>query len=138
MNPLLRQGSALLMVVGLTGCTPPDPPVLPAPAAPVGAVAPARESASNDDDIANRPIEDAPEPPKAADLPAADDTAPSVVSVALDHAGDVVIGAGQQHRARRRAGRCGVEIGQAQAFLGQRIEVRRSDFAAERTDVGKA
>ncbi len=52
--------------------------------------------------------------------------------------GDVVIGAGQQHRARRRAGRCGVEIGQAQAVLGQRIEVRRSDFAAERTDVGKA
>lgn len=92
MNPLLRQGSALLMVVGLTGCAPPDPPVLPAPAAPVGAVAPAREWASNDDDIANHPIEDAPEPAKAADLPAADDTAPAVVSVALDHAGDVLIG----------------------------------------------
>ncbi|MEK0265312.1 hypothetical protein QT383_02535 [Stenotrophomonas rhizophila] len=74
MNPLLRQGGALLMVVGLTGCAPP-----------------ARESASNDDDIANRPIEDAPETPKAADPPAAD-TAPSVVSVALDHAGDVLIG----------------------------------------------
>jgi len=91
-NPLLRQGGALLMVVGLTGCAPPDPPVLPAPAAPVGAVAPARQLASNDDDIANRPIEDANEPPKAADPPAADDPAPSVVSVALDHAGDVLIG----------------------------------------------
>ena len=92
MNPLLRQGSALLMVVGLTGCAPPDPPVLPAPAAPVGAVAPARQLASNDDDIANRPIEDAPEPSRAVDVPVVDDAAPSVVSVALDHAGDVVIG----------------------------------------------
>ncbi|MEN5069552.1 hypothetical protein [Stenotrophomonas sp. TWI1183] len=88
MNPLLRQGSALLMVVGLTGCAPPDPPVLPAPAAPLGVVAPAREQASNDDDIANRPIEDAP----AAEAAVAADAVPSVVSVALDHAGDVVIG----------------------------------------------
>lgn len=92
MNPLLRQGSALLMVVGLTGCAPPDPPVLPAPAAPLGVVAPAREQASNDDDIANRPIEDAPAAPPAAEEAVADDAVPSVVSVALDHAGDVVIG----------------------------------------------
>lgn len=92
MNPLLRQGSALLMVVGLTGCAPPDPPVLPAPAAPLGVVAPAREQASNDDDIANRPIEDAPAAPPAAEAIAADAAVPSVVSVALDHAGDVVIG----------------------------------------------
>lgn len=92
MNPLLRQGSALLMVVGLTGCTPPDPPVLPAPAAPLGVVAPAREQASNDDDIANRPIGDAPAAPPAAEEAVADDAVPSVVSVALDHAGDVVIG----------------------------------------------
>jgi len=91
-NPLLRQGRALLMVGGLTGCAPPDPPVLPAPAAPVGAVAPARQLASNDDDIANRPIEDAPEAPRAVDAPVVDDAAPSVVSVALDHAGDVLIG----------------------------------------------
>lgn len=92
MNPLLRQGCALLMVVGLTGCAPPDPPVLPAPAAPLGAVAPPREQASNDDDIANRPIEDAPAAPPAAEAAVADDAVPSVVSVALDHAGDVVIG----------------------------------------------
>lgn len=92
MNPLLRQGRALLMVVGLTGCAPPDPPVLPAPAAPLGAVAPLREQASNDDDIANRPIEGAPAAPPAAGVVVADDAVPSVVSVALDHAGDVVIG----------------------------------------------
>ncbi|MCF7750565.1 hypothetical protein KQ945_07395 [Bacillus subtilis subsp. subtilis] len=90
MNPLLRQGSALLIVVGLSGCTPPDPPTLPAaPASPV-AIAPARLPASNDDDIANRPIEDAPAPvPVAA---ASEVPAPSVLTVALDHAGDIVIG----------------------------------------------
>lgn len=89
MNPLLRQGSALLIVVGLSGCTPPDPPLLaPAPASPA-AIAPARVPASNDDDIANRPIEDDPEPETT---PADNDVAPAVVSVALDHAGDVVIG----------------------------------------------
>lgn len=90
MNPLLRQGSALLIVVGLSGCTPPDPPLLaaaPAPAA--AAIAPARVPASNEDDIANRPIEDEPEPETA---PTDNDAAPAVVSVALDHAGDVVIG----------------------------------------------
>jgi hypothetical protein len=88
-NPLLRQGSALLIVVGLSGCTPPDPPLLAAAPAPPAAIAPARVPASNDDDIANRPIEDDPEPETA---PSDDDAAPAVVAVALDHAGDVVIG----------------------------------------------
>ena len=53
-------------------------------------------------------------------------------------AGDVVVGAGEQHRTGRRAGGCGVKIGQAQAVVGQGIEVRRGDFAAEGADVGKA
>lgn len=86
MNPVLRQGSALLIVVGLTGCKPPEPPVL-APAATPAAIAPARLPASNDD-VADRPFEDA-----SQDTPPADETdAPAVVLVALDHAGDVVIG----------------------------------------------
>ncbi len=86
MNPVLRQGSALLIVVGLAGCRPPEPPVL-APAATPAAIAPARLPASNDD-VADRPFEDAPQ-----DAPPADQTdAPAVVSVALDHAGDVLIG----------------------------------------------
>lgn len=89
MNPLLRQGSALLIVVGLSGCTPPDPPLLAAAPASPAAIAPARVPASNDDDIANRPIEDDPEPEPT---PTDNDAAPAVVSVALDHAGDVVIG----------------------------------------------
>lgn len=89
MNPLLRQGSALLIVVGLSGCTPPDPPLLAAAPASPAAIAPARVPASNDDDIANRPIEDDPEPEPT---PTDNDGAPAVVSVALDHAGDVVIG----------------------------------------------
>ncbi|MND98574.1 hypothetical protein D3C80_909330 [compost metagenome] len=53
-------------------------------------------------------------------------------------AGDVVVGTGEQHRAGRRAGRRGVEVGQAQAIVGQCIEVRRVDFATEGADVGKA
>ena len=86
MNPVLRQGSALLIVVGLSGCKPPEPPVL-APAATPAAIAPARLPASNDD-VGDRPVEGAPH-----GAPPADETdAPAVVSVALDHAGDVVIG----------------------------------------------
>jgi len=87
-NPLLRQGSALLIVVGLTGCAAPDPPVLAAAPATPAAIAPARVPASNDDDIANRPIQDDPEPV----LEESDAPAPAVVSVALDHAGDMVVG----------------------------------------------
>jgi hypothetical protein len=87
-NPLLRQGSALLIVVGLTACTPPDPPVLAATPAAPAPIAPARVPASNDDGVENRPFEDAPEPAPAV----APDDAPAVVSVALDHAGDIVIG----------------------------------------------
>lgn len=86
MNPVLRQGSALLIVAGLTGCKPPEPPVL-APAATPAAMAPARLPASNED-VANRPIDDALEDAPAA----ADPLAPAVVSVALDHAGDVLVG----------------------------------------------
>lgn len=86
MNPMLRQGSALLIVVGLTACTPPDPPVLAAAPAAPAPIAPARAPASNDDGVANRPFEDGPDPA------AADDHAPAVVSVALDHAGEVLVG----------------------------------------------
>lgn len=95
MNTVLRHGGALVLAVGLGGCKPPDPPLLPtAPAAPA-AIAPAQRAASNDDapraddDVANRPIEDEPAPePEATD----EAPAPAVVSVALDHAGDVLIG----------------------------------------------
>lgn len=86
MNPVLRQGSALLIVVGLGGCKPPEPPVL-APAATPMAIAPVRLPASNDD-AADRPIEDAPQ----GAVPADGGTAPAIVSVALDHAGDVLVG----------------------------------------------
>ncbi|MNP01090.1 hypothetical protein D3C76_928930 [compost metagenome] len=53
-------------------------------------------------------------------------------------AGDVVVGAGEQHRAGWRAGRRGVEVGQAQAGVGQGVEVRGADLAAEGADVGEA
>ncbi len=86
MNPVLRQGSALLIVAGLAGCTAPEPPVLAAPAKP--AVDPPPASAPTDD-AAKRPLDSAPEGAIGAD---ADATAPAVVSVALDHAGDVLVG----------------------------------------------
>ena len=85
MNSTLRQGCALLMGVGLAGCTPPDPPVL-APAAAPAAVAPAKAAAGNDDADVQRPFDDAPQADSAAE------DAPAVVTVALDHAGDVLVG----------------------------------------------
>ncbi|HFK2919851.1 TPA: hypothetical protein ACGY72_001014 [Stenotrophomonas maltophilia] len=89
MNCMLRHGGALVLVVGLGACAPPDPPVLaPAPAAPA-AIAPAQRPASNDD-LAHRPINDAATPEAA--VPTDADSAPAVVSVALDHAGEVLIG----------------------------------------------
>ncbi|MCY1400456.1 hypothetical protein D9M71_155460 [compost metagenome] len=52
-------------------------------------------------------------------------------------AGDVVVGAGQQHGTGRRAGRRGVEVGEAQAGVGQGVEVRRGNLPAEGAEVGE-
>lgn len=87
MNPALRQGSALLIVAGLAGCTAPEPPVL-APAAAVSAQAP-----TGSDDAAQRPLGETPSAAGNSTTDAdADAAAPAVVSVALDHAGDVLVG----------------------------------------------
>ncbi|WP_315387349.1 hypothetical protein [uncultured Stenotrophomonas sp.] len=87
MNPALRQGSALLMVASLAGCTAPEPPVL-APAAAVSAPAP-----TGSDDAAQRPLGETPRAAGDSTTDAdADAAAPAVVSVALDHAGDVLVG----------------------------------------------
>ena len=51
---------------------------------------------------------------------------------------EVRVDAAEQHRARRRAAGVGVEVGEAHARLGQRVEVRRADLAAERAHVGEA
>ena len=56
----------------------------------------------------------------------------------LEHgadSGDVVIGSGQQHRARRRAGRGGMEIGQPDARVGQAVQVGSVDLTTEGADV---
>ena len=89
MNPVWRQGSALLIAASLAGCAPPEPPVLAAAPSAPARIAPAQQPAGNDDALVNRPIED---DPVQAPVDEADDTAAAVVSVALDHAGDVVIG----------------------------------------------
>lgn len=52
--------------------------------------------------------------------------------------GDMVVGAGEQHRAGRRARRGGVEVGQAQAVQGECVQVRRGNFPAKRTEVREA
>ena len=51
---------------------------------------------------------------------------------------EVRVDAAEQHRARWRAAGMGVEVGEAHAGLGQRIQVRRVDLTAERAHVGKA
>lgn len=76
MNPVLRHGGALVLAVGMGGCKPPDPPLLAtAPDAP-SAIAPAQRAASNDD----------------AALADVSGVEAGGVSVALDHAGEVLIG----------------------------------------------
>ena len=86
MNPVLRQGSALLIVVGLTGCKPPEPPVLATPSPKATAAA---QALPESEEAARLPPHRVPEAAADSD----DDAAPpSVVSVALDHAGEVLIG----------------------------------------------
>ena len=86
MSALLRN-SGVLLVLGLAACQPPEPPVL-APAAKATAQ-PARQPAANDDldPMARTPIVD---PPSAEESNG--DNAPAVASVALDHAGEVLVG----------------------------------------------
>ena len=53
-------------------------------------------------------------------------------------AGDVVVRAGEQLGPRHGAERRGVEVGQPQAAVGQLVQVRRADLAAERPQVREA
>ncbi|WP_182067571.1 hypothetical protein ACS0OX_13565 [Stenotrophomonas pavanii] len=87
MSALLRNSGVLLLALGLAACQPPEPPVL-APAA-KATTQPAQQPAANDDldPIARTPIVDPP-PVEGTD----GDDAPAVASVALDHAGEVLIG----------------------------------------------
>lgn len=87
MSALLRNSGVLLLALGLAACQPPEPPVL-APAART-TTQPAQQPAANDDldPIARTPIVDPP-PVEGTD----GDDAPAVASVALDHAGEVLIG----------------------------------------------
>lgn len=87
MSALLRNSGVLLLALGLAACQPPEPPVL-APAA-RATTQPAQQPAANDDldPIARTPIVDPP-PVEGTD----GDDAPAVASVALDHAGEVLIG----------------------------------------------
>ena len=56
----------------------------------------------------------------------------------ITYAVSVVVHAGEQHRARRRARSGYMEIGKTQASFGQRIEMGCIDFAAESAQIGKA
>nr|WP_312132940.1 hypothetical protein [Stenotrophomonas pavanii] len=87
MSALLRNSGVLLLALGLASCQPPEPPVL-APAA-RATTQPAQQPSANDDldPIARTPIVDPP-PVEGTD----GDDAPAVASVALDHAGEVLIG----------------------------------------------
>ncbi|MBH1567237.1 hypothetical protein I5U58_07645 [Stenotrophomonas maltophilia] len=87
MSARLRNSGVLLLALGLAACQPPEPPVL-APAA-KATTQPAPQPAANDDldPRARTPIDD----PPAVDDTDSDD-APAVASVALDHAGEVLIG----------------------------------------------
>ena len=87
MSALLRNSGVLLLALGLAACQPPEPPLL-APAA-KATTQPAQQAAANDDldPMARAPIVD---PPSMEDMDS--DGAPAVVSVALDHAGEVLIG----------------------------------------------
>ena len=87
MSALLRNSGVLLLALGLAACQPPEPPVL-APAA-RATTQPAQQPAANDDldPIARTPIVDPP-PVEGTD----GDDAPAMASVALDHAGEVLIG----------------------------------------------
>jgi len=86
-SALLRNSGVLLLALGLAACQPPEPPVL-APAA-RATTQPAQQPAANDDldPIARTPIVDPP-PVEGTD----GDDAPAMASVALDHAGEVLIG----------------------------------------------
>ena len=87
MSALLRNSGVLLLALGLAACQPPEPPVL-APAA-KATTQPAQQPAANDDldPMARAPIVD---PPSVEGTDS--DDAPAVASVALDHAGEVLIG----------------------------------------------
>jgi len=75
-NAVLRHGGALVLAAGMAGCAPPEPPVLaPVPAAP-SPIAPPQAEASND----------------ARASAAADRDETTAMSVALDHAGEVLVG----------------------------------------------
>ncbi|MFH7519000.1 hypothetical protein, partial [Pseudomonas syringae group genomosp. 7] len=76
----------LLLALGLAACQPPEPPVL-APAA-KATTQPVQQAANDDlDPMARTPIVDPPSV-EGADS----DDVPAVASVALDHAGEVLIG----------------------------------------------
>ena len=86
MSALLRNSSVLLLALGMAACQPPEPPVL-APAA-KATTQPVQQAANDDlDPMARTPIVDPPSV-EGADS----DDVPAVASVALDHAGEVLIG----------------------------------------------